>query len=110
MMVCQWLSLGRLNGGLLTLDRLTGRRDRVVAYALSLAMAVMVAGETKAFMGGNDFIQAHPEFAEGLRYALGYTLHNQQLLLWLASLFALSIPFWSNNTPAGRPKTTALKG
>lgn len=101
MLICQWLNQGKLNGDLLALDRLTGwrlhsRGDRMVAYFLSLAMLAMVAGETKAFMDGGDFILAHPGFFEGLPFALGYTLKNHQLTIWLANLFILSIPFWTN--------------
>jgi len=101
LMVSLCLTQRRLNGRNLALDQLTGwnlhtHRDRIVAYFLSLGIVAMVLGETKAFMDGRDFIQAHPGFSEGLPFALGYTLHNWQLLAWLACLFILSIPFWNN--------------
>ncbi|MGZ4959241.1 MAG: glycoside hydrolase family 17 protein [Methylomonas sp.] len=101
LIVCQWMVRNKLSGQLLTLDQLTGwdlhtHRDRVVAYFLSIGVAAMVLGETKAFMVGRDFILAHPTFTEGLPVALSYTLYNQQLLFWLASLLILSIPFWRN--------------
>lgn len=98
---CQWLSKGRLNPRLISFDRLSGgnlcsRRDRVIAYFLSFAAITMVLGETQAFMVGGDFIQAHPKLSDALPFALGYTLHNQQLISWLACLLILSLPFWSN--------------
>jgi exo-beta-1,3-glucanase (GH17 family) len=101
LIVCLWLGERRPGGQLLALDPLTGwslhsHRDRLVAYFLSIGVIAMVLGETKAFMDGRDFIQAHPGFSEGLPVALSYTLHNQQLLSWLACLFILSIPFWFN--------------
>ena len=101
LIACAWLQQRRLNGQLISLDELTGwklhtYRDRIVAYFLSFGIVGMVLGETKAFMDGRDFIQAHPGLSEGLPFALSYTLHNQQLLVWLGCLIVLSIPFWTN--------------
>lgn len=101
LMVCQYLSQHKLNGRLLAFDQLVGwklhgRLDKVIAYGLSLGAVALILGETKAFMDGRDFIQAHPGFSEGLPFALSYTLHNQQLLSWLACVLILSLPFWTN--------------
>lgn len=101
LIVCLWLGGCRPSGQLLALDQLTGwslhsHRDRLIAYFLSIGLIAMVLGETKAFMDGRDFFLAHPGFSEGLPFALSYTLQNQQLLSWLACLFILSIPFWTN--------------
>lgn len=101
LIVCTWVANGRLMRQFLALDQLTGwnlhsHRDRVVAYFLSIGVVAMVIGESMAFMVGRDFIQAHPEFFEGLVVALNYTLYNQQLLSWLACLLILAIPFWFN--------------
>lgn len=108
LIVCLWIGRQTLNGQLLALDQLTGwnlhsHRDRVVAYFLSIGAVAMVLGEAKAFMDGRDFILAHPGFSEGLPVALSYTLHNQQLLSWLACLLILSIPFWNNADRKAQP-------
>lgn len=108
LIVCLWISRQTLSGQLLALDQLTGwnlhsHRDRVVAYFLSIGAVAMVLGEAKAFMDGRDFILAHPGFSEGLPVALSYTLHNQQLLSWLACLLILSIPFWNNADRKAQP-------
>jgi exo-beta-1,3-glucanase (GH17 family) len=102
MIVCQWLSLGHLKMAAVCFNRLSGwdlhsRRDRTVAYLLIFAMMGLVLGETRAFLVGRDFILAHPGLVEGLPVALGYTLKNQQLVLWLACLLVLSVPFWRND-------------
>lgn len=98
---CFCLNRKRLDGSSLKFDLLIGwnlhsHRDRLAAYFLSFGAMALVLGETKAFMDGRDFIQAHPGFSEGLPFALSYTLHNQQLLSWLACLLILSMPFWNN--------------
>jgi hypothetical protein len=68
----------------------------MIAYALVFAALAMVLGETKAFLDGRDFIQAHPGLSAGLPVALEYTLYNRQLLMWLGCLLSLSLPFWQN--------------
>jgi len=100
LIICQWLSQGRLNTQLINVDQLTNsnsnrRYQRTIAYLLSFSIAGLVFGETEAFMVGRDFIEAHPEFPENLFFALDYTLHNQQLLSWLVCLFILSLPCWN---------------
>jgi len=107
LIVCVWMSRRKMGGQLLALDQLTGwslhtRRDRLVAYFLSFGIFAMILGEIKAFMDGGDFILAHPGFSQGLPFALSYTLHNQQLLTWLACLLILSIPFWTNTDHKSR--------
>jgi exo-beta-1,3-glucanase (GH17 family) len=99
--ICMTVNQQRLNFRQFTFDHLTGwnlhsHRDRLAAYLLSFAMAAMVLGETKAFLDGRDFIQAHPGLSAGLPVALHYTLANCQLLAWLACLFMLAVPFWNN--------------
>jgi exo-beta-1,3-glucanase (GH17 family) len=99
--ICVWMNRWKMGGQFWALDQLTGwslhtRRDRLVAYFLSFGVFAMILGEIKAFMDGGDFILAHPGFSQGLPFALSYTLHNQQLLTWLACLLILSIPFWAD--------------
>ncbi|MDD2761707.1 MAG: exo-beta-1,3-glucanase [Methylomonas sp.] len=101
MIVCLLLTKPTQYKCLLRFDSLCGgelhsRRDPMIAYFLAFAALGMVLGETRAFMDGRDFIQAHPGFSEGLPVALTYTLYNRQLLSWLACLLVLSLPFWSN--------------
>jgi hypothetical protein len=102
LIACLWLREHKLNGRVLAFDSLIGwslqsSRDRFVAFLLSFGAIALILGETKAFMDGRDFIQAHPGFSEGLPFALSYTLHNQQLLSWLTCLVTLSLPFWTNS-------------
>jgi len=102
LIACLWLKERKLNGRVLAFDSLIGgnlqsRRDRFLAYLLSFGAIALILGEAKAFMDGRDFIQAHPGFSEGLPFALGYTLYNQQLLGWLACLLTLSLPFWTKH-------------
>ncbi|WP_443192239.1 glycoside hydrolase family 17 protein [Methylomonas rivi] len=102
LLFCRYLISGKINSHGLSFDYLCGwsiqgRRDRLIAYGLSFAAMAMVLGETMAFMDGRDFIQAHPGLSEGLPFALGYALYNRQLLMWLACLVVLTLPFWSNN-------------
>ncbi|MDD4913798.1 MAG: exo-beta-1,3-glucanase, partial [Methylococcales bacterium] len=99
LIVCSGIVRRTLTTQLFSLDRLTGgdedsRHGRLVAYILCLAIAALILGETRAFMEGRDFIQAHPGISAGLPVALSYTLYNRQLLEWLACLFILSVPFW----------------
>jgi exo-beta-1,3-glucanase (GH17 family) len=107
LIVCYWLEHRTFS---LALDNLTGwnlhsHRDRLAVYLLCFALVAMILGETKAFLDGRDFIQAHPGLSAGLPVALSYTLYNSQLLLWLASLFVLALPFWSNQDHK-RPRTS----
>lgn len=98
LLVCQVMHRGSLAFANASFSQLVGgepgRHSRGWAYALAIAAIGMVAGETTAFLDGRDFIQAHPGLAEGLPVALEYTLYNRQLLLWLACLIVMSIPFW----------------
>ncbi len=99
MILCEWLRTGKLKKDSLTIYKLIGCKQPFfhyggVAYLLTLAMLALVFGETRYFMGGRDLISAHPGFFNALPFALKYTLYNRQLLLWLASLFLLSLPFW----------------
>ena len=99
LMACAWLGKHTIP---VSFDDLAGwtvhsRRDRLFAYALCFAMVALILGETLAFMDGRDFIQAHPGASAGLPIALSYTLYNKQLLVWLADLFILSIPFGINS-------------
>lgn len=101
LIACQWLSQSKWRKYDMGFDKLSGltgnsRRDHLIAYALVFAIFAMILGETKAFMDGRDFIQAHPGLSEGLPVALSYTLNNHQLLIWLAYLLVLSLPFWLN--------------
>jgi len=105
LMMCQFLNAHRSGFSIWVFDNLigralSGRRDRMIAYALAFAVLAMVLGETKAFLDGRDFIQAHPGLSAGLPVALEYTLYNRQLLLWLGCLLSLSLPFWQNPAAA----------
>ncbi|QWF71455.1 exo-beta-1,3-glucanase [Methylomonas paludis] len=71
-------------------------RDRQIAQYLSLAAVAMLIGETCAFWFGEDFVIAHPDFIASLPLALGYTFTNQQLLIWIACVLILSVPFWGH--------------
>jgi exo-beta-1,3-glucanase (GH17 family) len=97
--VSLWIEQRRLSW---SVDQLTGwnlhtRRDSLVACLLYFAIIALILGETLAFLDGRDFIQAHPGVTAGLPIALSYTLYNKQLLLWLACLFILALPFLANN-------------
>jgi exo-beta-1,3-glucanase (GH17 family) len=81
-----------------------GTLDSAVGCSLLLAGVALVIGETKAFMDGRDFILAHPGVSEGLPVALGYCLHNQQLLAWLGCGLVLALPLL-RHTPANKPAT-----
>ena len=72
--------------------------ERLLAYFLSFGVLAVIIGETHSFMSAYDFIQAHPNFSEGLPVALSYSLLNQQLISWLICILILSLPFWP-----GRP-------
>ncbi|MGZ5011403.1 MAG: exo-beta-1,3-glucanase, partial [Methylobacter sp.] len=69
--------------------------DYMFVYLIGVGVIALIFGETKAFMDGHDFILEHPDFYEGLPFALSYTLYNQQLLAWLLCLCILSVPFWT---------------
>ena len=85
----------------ITFNDLTGATqqhysERFLAYLLSIGVVAVVIGETHSFMSAYDFIQAHPDFTQGLPVALGYSLQNQQLIHWLLCILILSLPFWPN--------------
>ena len=67
---------------------------KYLAFILLISAIGLVIGETHAFMEAYDFIQAHPDFYEGLPVALGYTLQNGQLVSWLLCVVILALPFW----------------
>ena len=97
--LCSLLRERRFDAHSISFDRLLGSHWRAPnyrfwAYALALGMVGVVLGETYEFLAAYDFIQAHPEFSEGLPVALSYTLENRQLLAWLFCVMILSLPFW----------------
>lgn len=103
LIACLCLTQRHLHWHMLSFDSLSGGnsqapRDRLLAYFFSAGMLAVVIGETYEFMAAYDFIQAHPNFSEGLPVALGYTLYNQQLLNWLLCILVLSIPFWASRS------------
>ena len=67
---------------------------RTCAYALLFMIPAIIVGEASAFMTGHDFIESYPMLGERLCTALIYTLSNQQLLLWFASLLVIALPLW----------------
>ncbi len=79
-------------------NRLTGRspeinrRNKWLGWLTVFYTAGLVAGETKAFMIGRDFILEFPSIGERLGWALVYTLTNGQLIGWLVCLLVVS---WS---------------
>lgn len=100
LIVCLWMAKGQLDRHSLGFDCLSGghaqtSRDRFLAYVLGIGVVALVIGETSEFMASYDFIQAHPNFSEGLPVALGYALFNRQLINWALYILILSIPFWS---------------
>lgn len=66
----------------------------LVAYFLTGLSVLLLIGETYAFMVSRDFIMAYPLFFERLKTAILFTVGNQQLLLWIASLAVLAAPFF----------------
>ncbi|AMK76118.1 MULTISPECIES: exo-beta-1,3-glucanase [Methylomonas] len=103
LIACLWLAQRQLHWHMLRFDSLSGGdsqtpRDRLLAYFLSFGILAVVIGETHEFMAAYDFIQAHPNFSEGLPVALNYTLYNRQLLNWLLCILVLSIPFWASRS------------
>jgi len=98
LIICLCVRRRRLDYRSLAFENLSGGtvssgRDHILAYLMGFGVIALVLGETKAFMDGHDFILAHPDFYEGLPFALSYTFHNQQLLTWSLCLLILSIPF-----------------
>jgi exo-beta-1,3-glucanase (GH17 family) len=67
---------------------------RVSAYALVFMVFAIILGETYSFITGHDFIENYPDIGKRIWIAFVYTITNRQLLLWLASLLILAIPFW----------------
>ena len=78
-------------------SHLLNPRERYLAYLLSFGVVAVVIGETYSFMSAYDFIQAYPDFSDGLPVALGYSLQNLQLIGWLFCMLILSLPFWPNS-------------
>ncbi len=70
-----------------------GPAGRYLGYGLLLAAAVLIGGETWAYLSGADFVLAHPDFSAGLPIAFSYTLMNTQLIVWLIYLLVLAVPF-----------------
>jgi exo-beta-1,3-glucanase (GH17 family) len=68
-------------------------RDRLAGFALVFIGLAMIYGETRAFMLGRDLILVYPDFYERLKLSLMFTLGNGQLLVWLACLVVLALPF-----------------
>ncbi|MGZ5044886.1 MAG: glycoside hydrolase family 17 protein [Methylobacter sp.] len=98
LMICLLMRQRRLDYQSFEFDSLTGgffsaRRDYMFVYLIGVGVIALIFGETKAFMDGHDFILEHPDFYEGLPFALSYTFYNQQLLAWLLCLCILSVPF-----------------
>ena len=67
---------------------------RASAYALVFMVFAIIAGETHAFTVGHDFIDSYPGFGERTWTAFVYTITNEQLQLWLASLLVLALSLW----------------
>jgi exo-beta-1,3-glucanase (GH17 family) len=67
---------------------------RVSAYALVFMVFAIITGETYSFIIGHDFIENYPDIGKRIWIAFVYTITNQQLLLWLASLLILATPLW----------------
>lgn len=75
---------------------------RVSIWLVALSIALLI-GEMYSFMVSRDFIMAYPSVLNRLAKAILFTLTNGQLLVWLASLGVLAVPFyvsaiaWENN-------------
>jgi exo-beta-1,3-glucanase (GH17 family) len=71
---------------------------RVSYWLIGVSIALLI-GESYSFMVSRDFIMAYPSIVNRLATAILFTFVNTQLLLWLASLTVLAIPFFiSGNT------------
>lgn len=73
--------------------------NRSMAYLLLGSGLVLILGESYTFVASRDMIADYPEFGKRLGIAINFTLGNQQLLLWLASLAVLSLPLLANRKP-----------
>jgi exo-beta-1,3-glucanase (GH17 family) len=109
--LCQQLNRPGLSGHKLAFAPLLGMvarhpYDGNIAMLLALGIPALIFGETANFMSGGDFIQAHPQFWQALPVALGYTLYNQQLQLWLLCVLSLIVPFlpWRWQTALALPR------
>jgi exo-beta-1,3-glucanase (GH17 family) len=67
-----------------------------VSYSIVGLSVLLVMGESYSFMVSRDFIMAYPSMANRLATAVLFTVSNTQLLLWLASLIVLAIPFYAS--------------
>jgi exo-beta-1,3-glucanase (GH17 family) len=67
-----------------------------VSYLFAGLSIALVVGESYAFMVSRDFIMAYPSMSERVTTAVLFTFSNTQLLLWLASLSVLVIPFYAS--------------
>lgn len=74
--------------------------NRGFAYLLLGSGAALIIGETAWFVISRDMVADYPNFGQRLGIAITYTLCNQQLLLWLASLSILSAPFLVSRKPS----------
>jgi exo-beta-1,3-glucanase (GH17 family) len=81
--------------GLIGYSQASPKRNRIIAWVLAIMSLALVAGETRAFLMGRDFVEAHPDMSERFRLAFIYTITNSQLLFWLASLGVLALPLWA---------------
>jgi exo-beta-1,3-glucanase (GH17 family) len=64
-------------------------RNLFICFSVAL-----IVGESYAFIVSRDFIMAYPSISHRLMMAVLYTFSNTQLLLWLASLGVLAMPFY----------------
>lgn len=76
--------------------------DKKIGYVLPISALLLLLGETKAFVVSRDFIKEFPDVTERLGRAVLYTVTNQQLLLWLACLAVLALPFWCSGKRLAR--------
>jgi len=84
--------LANLNGQS-ALARRWQTHQRSLGFLLLGSGLALLLGETYAFVISRDMVADYPDFMRRLGIAAGFTLGNRQLLLWLASLTVLSIPF-----------------
>lgn len=70
-----------------------------LGYAVIVAGAGLVIGETWAFIESRDIILAYPEFGKRFVVAMTFTLTNQQLMHWLFCLVVLALPLLASKRP-----------
>ncbi len=94
-----WLEASRL-GALFEGDSPQPPRPTLMHRWLALAAVAVLAGEAWALAAGEDFVRAHPDWAERWPLLLEATIANRELLGWAAMLLVLAWPYWTERRAA----------